>query len=323
MTRLLVSGASGFVGRALVSELSTRGHEIVALVRRSAGTLSTGVIPLTVEDINLLGDDAATRLRGIDTVVHCAARGHMLTETAADPLAEFRRVNTAGSVALAAAASAAGVKRFVFVSSIGVNGVSSPQRPFRADDVPQPATAYALSKWEAEQALHAVAQRSGMALCIVRPPLVYGRDAPGNFALLVRAVRSGLPLPLGALHAMRSFISIDNLVDLLIVAATRETPVPGTFLAADGEDLSTADFVRAIATALARRPLLLPVPQGLLTALASVAGRADQVRKLAARLQVDSAPTQAALGWSPRWSVAQSLHRALSPHNAGLESDSP
>lgn len=314
MTRVLVSGASGFVGRALVRELATRGHEVVAMVRRPGGTLPAGVKSWTVDDINLLGDDAAARLHGIDVVVHCAARGHMLNDTAADPLAEFRRVNTAGSVALAAAAAAAGVKRFVFVSTIGVNGIASPQRPFRADDVPRPATPYAMSKWEAEQALQAVAQRGEMTLCIVRPPLVYGRDAPGNFARLVGAVRRGWPLPLGALHAQRSFVALDNLVDLLARAVLRN--VAGTFLAADGQDLSTAEFIWAIAHALGRRPRLLTVPMPLLSVVAGLLGHADTVNKLAVRLQIDIEPTRLAFDWTPPLSVEQALQQALGegPH---------
>lgn len=321
MAKVLVTGATGFIGSALALALRARGHEVVAMVGSADAALPKGVAPWVAPRLPSLARDAVEVLRGFDAVVHAAARAHVLDETAADPLAAFRETNTAGTLTLARAAAAAGVGRFVFLSSIGVNGSSSGTSPFRADGVPRPDSPYAQSKWEAEQSLDALAagpdNASGMTVHHVRPPLVYGRGARGNFALLVRLVGTGLPLPLGALRAPRSFVALDNLVDLLVRLVEHPAPPGGALLVADAEVTTTADFVRAIARAMGRRALLVPVPERLLAAVAGSVGRGDQVRKLAVPLAVDITATRQRLGWQPPWSMEQALSKAFAGQGAG------
>jgi nucleoside-diphosphate-sugar epimerase len=321
MAKVLVTGATGFIGSALALALRARGHEVVAMVGSADAALPKGVAPWVAPPLPSLARDAVEVLRGFDAVVHAAARAHVLDETAADPLAAFRETNTTGTLALARAAAAAGVGRFVFLSSIGVNGSTSGASAFRADGAPQPDSPYAQSKWEAEQALDALAagpdNPTGMTVHHVRPPLVYGCGARGNFALLVRLVGTGLPLPLGALRAPRSFVALDNLVDLLVRLVEHPAPPVGVLLVADAEVTTTAEFVRAIAGAMGRRALLVPVPERLLAAVAGSVGRGDQVRKLAVPLAVDITATRERLGWQPPWSTEQALSKAFAGHGAG------
>lgn len=310
---ILVSGANGFVGSSLCGTLAARGHRVTALVRRPLPQASTGIHPWQVTDLAQLGANGIDRLRGVDAVVHCAGRAHQLKDRVEDPLTAFRAVNSEATLKFAELAARAGVRRFIHLSSIGVSGGASPQRPLRREDTPQPGTPYAQSKWEAEQQLDELARRSDMAIVHLRPPLIYGRDAPGNFGLLLRALRSGLPLPLGGMREPRSFIALDNLVDLIAHLVERAEPARGLHLVSDGQDLSTADFVTAMARA-ARLPVRIwPLPVPLLLALATPLGRADQVRKLAVRLQVDSSPLASELGWHPPHHLEQALAKALAP----------
>jgi len=308
---VLITGASGYIGRAITGRLLDDGHAVTALVRRHDLRLPGAATAWHVPDICTLPADSAQRLQSVHCVIHCAARVHVMRETQADPMDAFRRVNVDATLALAQQAATAGVRRFVFLSTIGIHGSDSRSGAFRHDDTPQPQTPYAVSKWEAEQALDASCRGGPMQTLHLRPPLVYGPEAPGNFALLRKAVASGLPLPLGALNHARSFVSLDNLVDLLAHLATWPGRGHGPYLVSDGQDLSTTAFVRAMALAMGRRPLLLPVPESLLTALAGLVGRADQVRKMAVPLTLDITHTRDTLGWNPPWSVQQSLQRAL------------
>lgn len=308
---VLITGASGYIGRALTQRLLDDGHTVLAMVRRPDPNLPAPAEQWPVADICALPADSAHRLRSVECVIHCAARVHVMRETQAMPIHAFRQVNVDATLALARIAAAAGVRRFVFLSTIGVNGSDSSAGAFRHDDPPRPASPYAVSKREAEQALDALASDSKMQTMHIRPPLVYGRGAPGNFALLRKAVASGLPLPLGALHHARSFVSLDNLVDLLAHLVTWPGNGRGAYLVSDGQDLNTTEFVRAIGLAMGKRPWLLPIPQSLLTALAGLLGRAEQIRKMAVPLTLDIARTRTELGWTPPWSVQQSLQRAL------------
>lgn len=308
---VLITGAAGYIGRAVVNRMLDDGHTVTAMVRRNVPELPRSTMQWLVPDIRAMPADAAQRLRSVDCVVHCAARVHVMRETQTVPIDAFRKVNVDATLALARQAANAGVRRFVFLSTIGLHGSDSHGGAFRHDDKPKPLTPYAVSKWEAEQALDALALGGTMQTLHLRPPLVYGHDAPGNFALLRKAVASGLPLPLGALHHARSFVSLDNLVDLIAHIVTWEGPAGGPYLVSDGQDLSTTAFVRAMAQAMGRRPLLLPIPEYLLTALAGLAGRADQIRKMAVPMTLDITHTRTQLGWAPTWSVQQSLQRAL------------
>jgi UDP-4-keto-D-QuiNAc 4-reductase len=308
---VLITGASGYIGRATTRRLLDDGHAVTAMVRRHDPDLPAAAAQWPVADICALPADSAQRLQSVQCVMHCAARVHVMRETQAVPIDAFRKVNVDATGALAQQAADAGVRRFVFLSTIGIHGNDSRLGAFRHDDPPRPQSPYAVSKLEAEQTLDALSSRCEMQTMHVRPPLVYGRDAPGNFALLRKAVASGLPLPLGALHHARSFVSLDNLVDLLAHLVTWPGHGSGAYLVSDGQDLSTTAFVRAIGHAMGRDPLLLPIPQSLLTALAGIAGRADQIRKMAVPLTLDITHTRSALDWSPPWSVQQSLQRAL------------
>ncbi|MCZ4316329.1 NAD-dependent epimerase/dehydratase family protein [Comamonadaceae bacterium G21597-S1] len=316
---VLITGASGYIGRAVTHRLLDDGHAVTAMVRRHDPVLPAAAGQWLVPDIGALPADSTQRLQAVQVVIHCAARVHVLRETLAAPLDAFRKVNVDATLALAELAAAAGVRRFVFLSTIGVHGSDSHAGAFRHDDTPRPQSPYALSKLEAEQALDALAGRSAMQTIHVRPPLVYGRDAPGNFALLRRAVASGLPLPLGALHHARSFVSLENLVDLLAHLVVWPGHASGAYLVSDGKDLSTADFIRAIAHAMGKRTLLLPVPMPALSALAALLGRSDQIRKMAVPLTLDTAHIRSTLAWSPRWTVQESLERALSATQASTD----
>lgn len=247
-------------------------------------------------------------LQGVEVVIHCAARVHVMDEQAADPLAEFRAVNVEATRHLAQQAAAAGVTRFVFVSSIKVNGEETAAgRPFTADATPRPQDAYGQSKLEAEQALFAIAAQTGLEVVVVRPPLVYGPGVKANFASLMRALQRRLPLPFGAIDNRRSLVARDNLVDLLLCCARHPAAAGQVFLVSDGEDLSTAQLCRGLSQALGVRPRLLPVPPALLRLLGRLTGRSQQVQRLLGSLQVDISATCRRLDWRPPVRVEQAL----------------
>jgi nucleoside-diphosphate-sugar epimerase len=252
-------------------------------------------------------------LAGVDAVVHLAARVHIMEERAADPLAAFRAVNTSGTLNLARQAAETGVRRFVFVSSVKVNGEeTTPGSPFRHDDLPNPEDPYGISKREAEDGLLELAAQSGMDVVIVRPPLVYGPGVKANFAAMMRAVQRGLPLPLGAVtHNRRSLVALDNLVDLLITCLDHPAAANQTFLVSDGEDLSTADLLRWLGRAMNKPARLFPVPVPLLRAGAALLGKRDVARRLLGNLQIDISHTRETLGWTPPITVDEGLRRAV------------
>jgi nucleoside-diphosphate-sugar epimerase len=301
-----ITGANGFVGRGLVSALAARGQTVRPLVRSA----TTGTA-LGVGDIGANTDWSAA-LAGVECVIHAAARVHVRAETAADPLVAFRAVNVAGTRRLAEHAAAAGVRRLVFVSSVKVNGErTAPRTPFVASDPPAPVDAYGLSKWEAEQALHRVAETTGLEVVVVRPPLVYGPGVGANFLQLLGLVERGWPLPLGAVENRRSLVALDNLVDLLIRCIDHPAAAGRTFLVSDDRDLSTPELIRGLAAALGRKACLLPVPQSLLRMGARFAGRAAEGERLLGSLQVDITATRDALAWTPPISVEEGLRRAV------------
>jgi nucleoside-diphosphate-sugar epimerase len=314
---LLLTGAAGFIGRAVTAALLANGVSVVATVRaRHAQTtpVADGLRWVTVGDINAQ-TDWQTTLADVDTVVHCAARAHVLHEQATDPLTAFREVNVAGTLRLAHQAAAAGVQRFVFLSTIGVNG-NQTTAPFNEAASPHPHDAYAVSKFEAEQALLALAAQTGMEVVIIRPPLVYGPGAPGNFASLVRWVQRGLPLPLGAVHNQRSFVALDNLVSLVLLCADRaRSPQAANqvFVVADGEDLSTSNLLRKVARAAGRPSRLLPVPASWLRAGAGLLGKLAVADRLLGNLQVDAIKARTLLGWRPVVTMDEQLAKMFEP----------
>lgn len=308
--RILVTGANGLVGTRLVRYLSKSGFFVRAASRRQDSSVDSAE-SLTVGSI-----DESTKwqqaLQDIHAVVHLAARVHVMHDTAADPLAAFRAVNVAGTLNLARQAAAAGVKRFVFISSVKVNGEQTePGRAFTESDLPNPQDPYAISKHEAEVGLRQVAAETGMEVIIIRPPLVYGPGVKANFAALMRAVQRGWPLPLGAVHNQRSLVALDNLVYFIMTCTTHPQAANQTFLVSDGHDLSTAELVRGMAKAAGAPAHLLPVPVWVLSAAGWVLGKGDAVQRLCGNLQVDSSKAHQLLGWAPPVSVAEGLLRAM------------
>ena len=305
--KVLVTGATGFVGNALGEHLATHGHRVVPAVRRKAGLADEAIVG-NIDDAT----DWTAALSGCNAVVHLAARVHVLHETVRDPLAEFRAVNLDGTVQLARQAAAMGVRRLVYVSTIKVNGEETQGRPFAEDDLPRPNDPYAISKWEAEQALQRVAAETGLEVVIVRPPLVHGPGVKGNFLSMMRSVGRGLPLPLASCVNRRSLIALSNFVDLLKMCISHPAAAGEVFLAADGEDLSTPELLRRVAKSLGRRARLFAFPPSLLRAGARLTGRDGIYVRLCGSLQVDAGKARELLGWTPPSSVDAELARTAS-----------
>lgn len=297
--RILVTGATGFLGRAVVDAFAGRGRKVSAAVRRDPGGWPGSVEAVPVADLS--GDtDWSTALEGADAVVHCAARAHVLKETATDPLTEFRAVNTEATLALARQAAAAGVRRFVFISSIGVNGAETSGRAFRHDDPPRPHSAYAVSKHEAERGLRAVAAETGLEMVILRPPLIVGPDPKGNLGTLERVIDKGLPLPFGlASRNRRDLVSRDTLCDLIDVVIDHPAAAGETFLVSDGEPVSTRTLLQRMAASRGRSVTLLPVPPALLALPLRLAGKGAMAAQLFGDLEIDIEHTRRTLGWTP------------------------
>ena len=309
--RTLVTGATGFVGVRLLQRLSREGgRAVVASVRSVNASLPAGVSGVLVDGLGP-ATNWSPALEGVDVLVHCAARAHVMKELAVDPLTVYRQVNVEGTLALARQASLAGVRRFVFISSIGVNG-NQTHDPFTVDDVPCPQEPYAVSKYEAEQGLLLLANESSMEIVVIRPPLVYGPSAPGNFGTLLKWVGKGIPLPLASVrNNRRSFVALDNLVDLIITCIDHPAAANQTFLVADGEDVSTAELLQRMARAMNRKARLLPVPVWMLESAAALLGKRDVARRLCGSLQLDISHTRQRLGWVPPIGLDEGLRRAV------------
>ncbi|MBP4046238.1 UDP-glucose 4-epimerase family protein [Chromobacterium violaceum] len=311
MMKVAITGANGFVGSYLSEVLQGNGFTVRSCVRSAKGAGKDGHDYCAVGDINA-GTDWAAALSEVDVVVHTAARVHVMCDTVADPLDAFREVNVRGTLNLARQAVKSGVKRFIFVSSIKVNGeFTLLNQPFRPDDKPQPVDPYGVSKYEAECGLFEIARETGLEVVIVRPPLVYGPGVKGNFASMMKIIKKRLPLPLGAIkNNRRSMVSLGNLISVLEKCITHPRAVNQVFLVSDGEDLSTADLLHKLAGCMNESVCLINIPISILMGGASLLGRRDMALRLLGNLQVDDRKTRELLDWKPIISVSEGLRRA-------------
>jgi UDP-N-acetyl-alpha-D-quinovosamine dehydrogenase len=304
--RFLVTGANGFVGQPLSAEIVRRGGQVKAALRAPN--------PLFNDNESVvLGridgrTDWAEAVRDIDVVIHLAARVHVMHDDSANPLAEFRRTNVDGAERLARSAVACGVKRMVYVSSIKVNGeVTRGNQEFTEADAPSPQDPYAISKWEAEQVLRRIADETGLEVVIVRPPLVYGPGVKGNFMQMLSVVARGIPLPFASVKNLRSLVYVENLADALLACATHPAAAGQTYLVSDGEDVSTPDLLRQLASEMEVPARLFSCPVGLLQLAGRLTGKTRQLERLLGSLRVDSGKIRSDLNWVPLYSLQQGL----------------
>lgn len=314
MRTCLITGASGFIGGHLTSALTQSPQPWrLRLVARNAGRLPNFTNATHHHIATLDGStDWSSLLPGVDVVVHAAARVHLLHDTATDALAQYRRTNTDGTLRLAQQAAVAGVRRLVFLSTIGIHGAGR-DRAYQEQDTPAPHSPYAQSKLDAECGLQTLAAQSGMEVVVIRPPLVYGPHAPGNFSRLASLVRHGVPLPLGSVRNLRSLVAIDNLVSFIQCCMAHPAATQQAFLVSDGHDLSTPDLIRRMGAAMGKPARLMPVPLPMLRWGAACLGRKAMLDQLTSTLQVDIHKARTLLGWTPALTVNAALARALAP----------
>jgi GT2 family glycosyltransferase/nucleoside-diphosphate-sugar epimerase len=314
-SRLLITGANGFIGQVLCDELLRQGQHIRSAARSSNSQIEN-IEAVIVGSID--GEtDWTDALRDVDIVIHLAARVHVMEETATNPLAEYLKVNLDGTTNLANQAAVAGVKQFVYVSTIKVNGeYTNEGQPFTESDNPQPQDDYAISKWKAEQALMRISQETGLGLVIVRPPLVYGPAVKANFLDLIGLIHHGIPLPFGSIKNKRSFIYVGNLVDALITCATHPAAAGQTYLVSDGDDISTSELLGQLADCMAKRNRLLKCPVWFLNMAGSVIGKASSMERLLSNLQIDSSAIRQQLSWKPKFTMRQGLQSTVDWYRA-------
>lgn len=300
-----ITGSNGFVGLNLYIKLNSFGYKAIRVIRNYS---DKGDIYWAKSDSALLTPDFS----GVNCLVHCAARVHVMHDKSIDPLIEFRNSNVKSTLNLALQAAQNGVARFIFISSVKVNGeLTQPNHSFTEADDPSPQDAYGQSKNEAEQGLRQIAADTGMEVVIIRPPLVYGLGVKANFAALMYVVHQGWPLPLGAVNNQRSLVALDNLVDFIITCITHPRAANQTFLVSDDNDLSTTELIRGMAQAAGKPARLLPVPVWALQASAKLLGKGNAVQRLCGNLQVDISKARHLLGWAPPISVEEGLKRAM------------
>lgn len=306
---VLVTGATGFVGHALIQALCQKGDSIRATVRSESAAAhmekETYINKPVIYNLGELNDKTVwdEALHACDTVIHCAARAHVLRETSSNPLHTYRQINAHATEHLARCAHRHGVKRFIFLSSIGVLGHHSGDTPFTDHSLPNPQSPYALAKWEAEQAL--LAQPTTMDRIIIRPPVIYGPRVKGNFERLMRVVSRQLPLPFGAIYNKRQFIGLDNLVDFILTCIEAEHPINETFLIADKEVLTTTELLKYIASAMGKKSMLLRIPHPVLAWVLQSMGQSKLAGQLLGNLEIQSNKAQALLGWEPPYALTE------------------
>ncbi|NNM82804.1 MAG: SDR family oxidoreductase [Burkholderiales bacterium] len=308
--KILVTGANGFVGQVLCRRLIDQEFSVKGAVRSEKASLPAGVEKIPVGEIgaSTVWKDV---LEGVDCVIHLAARVHVMHEERPDPIAEFRKVNVEGTKRLAEAAARSGVKRFVYVSSIKVNGEGTTGAPYTERDLPDPQDPYGISKWEAEEALHEISKNTGLEVAIVRPPLVYGPGVGGNFLRMLRLVEKGIPLPLASIENRRSMIYVENLADALILCATHPDAAGETFLVSDIETVSTPELIRRLSLGMKKRAAILPFPLSLLALLGKISGKSAEIQRLTGSLEVDGSKMRKMLGWKPPRSLDDGLEKTV------------
>lgn len=312
---ILVTGATGFVGKPLVDNLILKVNNVRVLVRKELTCVSEKVEKIIVDDLSSV-DDWTEILQSVDVVIHCAARVHIMNDLVADPLIEFRKVNVNATLKLARKAAEVGIKRFIFISSIKVNGeMTEPGQSFKPDERCQPEDPYGLSKYEAEQGLLKIAAKTDMEVVIIRPPLVYGPGVKANFYLMMKWVNKGIPLPLGAINNQRSFLALDNLVDFIIHCIDHPQAANEVFLISDSEDISTKELLKKVAKAFGKKPRLIPVPVKLMTLVAKLIRKSDVADRLLGSLQVDGSKAQNLLGWEPVVTMDEQLKKIADRYN--------
>jgi len=306
--KILITGATGFVGGALLKQLGQMpGYHIVALARRPIGDIPHNTTVVISDDFSVPDDDYPL-LKGLDVVVHCGARAHQMHDNPETCLEEYRRVNVTGTLMLAKQAAEAKVKRFVYLSSIKVNGeMTEAGKSFTAEDTPAPADPYGVSKMEAELELQRFASSVGMELVIIRPVLVYGPGVRANFLTLMSLISKGIPLPFARVNNKRSFLYVGNLVEFIKVCMTHRAARNNIFLISDGEDLSTPSLIVKISKAFGRAAILLPVPVSLMVFCAAVLGKRAITTRLCSSLQVDLQKNSNLLDWKPPFSADQGI----------------
>jgi len=308
----LVTGANGFIGHTLCSTLAKKGHAIRGAFRSPENCIEykNYVDCVAVGDIGP-DTDWTQALSGIDIIVHLVAKVHVLQKSSVNQLDDYRKVNTKGTERLADMAAKAGVKRFVFMSTVKVNGEWTKDKLFTETDLPHPEDPYAISKWEAEEALLKISKETGLEVVILRPPLVYGPGVKANFLRLLQLVDRNIPLPFQNINNRRSFIYIGNLVDAIIACCSNPNAKGETFLVSDNEDISTPDLIRMIALAMNKKNRLFPFPQSLLRMIGALAGKKEELDRLFSSLCVDSRKIRKVLNWNPPFSMKEGIHETV------------
>lgn len=307
---ILVTGATGFVGQALCQALIDHGHHAIALCRKANTQLKASEI--IYKDLNAFTQFEET-LKSIEVVIHLAGRTHVLNDTAENPYQAYAEINIEATKNLALQAAASGVKRFIFLSSVKVNGEISAKNAFNEQSAPSPEDDYGKTKWQAEKELALIAADSDMEFVIIRPPLIYGKGVKANFNNLISICQTRLPLPFGAIHNKRSLVYIENLIDFIMLCTTHPKAANQTFLISDDEDVSTTELIRTIRQALKVPSLLIPLPQSWIMTILKLIGRKSLATRLCGSLQVDISKAKSLLGWKPPYTFKQAIHKML--HN--------
>ena len=311
MSKLLITGGTGFIGKAICENLKSYNYLVNITSRNNHLKKQNGLIFHNIGEI-----DQNTKwidvLDGVNCVIHCAAKTHLLKDLKKNSLFAFRKVNVEGTINLAKQAAACGVKRLIFLSSIKVNGEKTVESSmFKHNDISKPEDAYGISKWEAERGLWEISKQTGLEVVIIRAPLVYGRGVKGNLKRLIKLIKSGTPLPFSLVKNKRSLIGIDNLVDIITRCIDHSNAAGKTFLVCDGEDLSTPDLLHFIASAMGRSARMFPLPISLLKLFGFVLRRQSDVDRLIGSLQIDNSFTKEILNWNPPVDVEEGIRRMV------------